>query len=179
MASVAPNTISFHARFFLQVERELKGGKINEQSLQAFAINNIVRFTELLSKGINKIQNNAQKLATSGISLKPGEFMSEPAILEAFTAVLSNPASASLLFKDYDVMVKLFLEKLVDTRENYMLALRNEDKKTKIDLEMFAHVTKTICVLRILQYSQDLTQSSRDKDRIAATPGKPCKFLFF
>uniref|UniRef100_A0A1I7SGY9 Cnd3 domain-containing protein n=1 Tax=Bursaphelenchus xylophilus TaxID=6326 RepID=A0A1I7SGY9_BURXY len=103
LASLSPNTVRFLPRFFLQVERDVRGGKIVDRKIHAFAMNDMNRFTQILLEGLTQVQLSSQKIASKNIPTpakqsRPSIFLNEVAVIDALTAVLDNPATSSYLF---------------------------------------------------------------------------------
>lgn len=115
LASLAPNTVRFAAKFFHNVEREVRSGKIVEAHIQSFAMNNMTKFCELLVEGLTQLRNSSARLTQvnrppPAKQSRPSVFLNETAVVDALTALLTSSGSAAYLISVSGLLVLVLLK---------------------------------------------------------------------
>uniref|UniRef100_A0A1I7RMM9 NR LBD domain-containing protein n=1 Tax=Bursaphelenchus xylophilus TaxID=6326 RepID=A0A1I7RMM9_BURXY len=65
---------------------------------------------------------------------------------------------------EYDFFVSQFIEKLVQTRDNFMLARRNGRSSRDLPEGLFGRTTDTIAILRILSYDKKIRVEVKEEE---------------
>ncbi|CAD5223293.1 unnamed protein product [Bursaphelenchus okinawaensis] len=177
LASLSPTAVKFYPKFFLQVEREVRGGKIDERQIQAFAMNDMNKFTQLLLEGLTQVEMSSQKVASRNVPTpakqsRPSIFLNELAVIDALTALLDNPTTSAYLLNEYDYFVSQFIAKLVQTRDNFMLARRNGRNSKDMPDALFGRTTDMIAVLRILAFDKKIKAEVKEEDTQKSRRGR-------